>query len=185
MKEGIKPPSSWWQRSIFNWVGVLCIRVEDVDSLQILTWRGTYLLQPPFWSCKPWPSSVSSCVSHGIHHLMASMGSDIIPSAKCTWSGRCPHQLHITWSLHLSSVDAVVEIHGRSHNFPLIHPREVLLAEHWVTTQPLFSYGIIISSLPLEVCLHGVGLVHMPHAWQTPIHKGMPTSDVMRRSQFW
>ena len=26
-----------------------------------------------------------------------------------------------------SSVDAPVDIHSRSHNFPLIHPREVLL----------------------------------------------------------
>ena len=37
-------------------------------------------------------------------------------------------------SLKLSSVDApVAHIHGRSCNFPLIHPMEVLLAGHWVT----------------------------------------------------
>ena len=127
---------------------------------------------------------MSSCVSHGVHHLMASMDSNIIPSAKCMHSFRYPHPLHITWSLHLSSVDALVDIHGRCHNSPLINPMEVLLVEHWVTTQPLLSCGIIISSLPLEVDLHGVRLVLLSHAWKTPIHKGMPTSDAMRRSWF-
>ena len=55
-------------------------------------------------------------------------------------------------------------IHSRSCNFPLIHPRKVLMAGHWVTALPLLSCGIIISSLPLEVGLNGVGLVHLSHA---------------------
>ena len=54
------------------------------------------------------------------------------------------------------SVDAPVDVHGRSHNLPLIHPREVLLAGCWMTTWPLLSCGIITSSLPAEVGLHGV-----------------------------
>ena len=112
------------------------------------TWHGGLLTHynPPFWSCKPWPSSVSSCVSHRVHHPMALMGSDVIPSAKCTWSGRCPHPLHITWSLHPSSVDTPADVHGRSHNFPLIHPREVFLAGHWVTAHPLSPCGIFLPS---------------------------------------
>ena len=57
-----------------------------------------------------------------------------------------------------------VDAHSRSCNFPLIHPREVLLAGHWVTAQPLFSCGIILPSLPLEVGLRGLGLVHLSHA---------------------
>ena len=93
------------------------------------------ITSPSLWSCKLWPSSVSSCVSHGVHHLMASMGSDVIPSAKCTCSFRCPHPLQVTWNLHLLSVDAPVDIHGRSDNFPIIHPREVLLAE-WLGDHP-------------------------------------------------
>ena len=116
---------------------------------------------------------------------MASMGSDVIPPAKCMGSVRLSCLLHITWSLHPSLVDALADIHGRSHNFPLIHPREVLLDGHWVTAQPLFSCGIILASLALQVGLPGMGLVHLSHPWQTPIHKGMPTSDAMRRSQFW
>ena len=92
---------------------------------------------------------------------MASMGSNVIPSAKCTWSSRHLCLLHITWSLHPPSVDAPVDVHSRSCNFPLIHPREVLLAGHWVTAQPLFSCGVILPSLPLEVGLCRVGLAHV------------------------
>ena len=53
---------------------------------------------------------------------MASMGSDVISSAKHMWSSRCSCLLHITWSLHPSSVDTLVDVHGRSHYFLLIHP---------------------------------------------------------------
>ena len=135
--EGIKPPFDWWQGSLFDWVGVLHIREGDASSSILLTWKGTYLSHPPFWCCEPWPSSMSSCVSHGVHHPMASAGSDVIPLAKCMCSFQHLHPLHITWSLHPSLVDASVDVHGRSHNFPLIHPREVLLARHWVTAWPL------------------------------------------------
>ena len=72
--------------------------------------------------------------------------------------------LHITCCLHPSSVDALVDIHVKNCNFPLIHPREVLLAGYWVTTLALDSCGIIISLLPLEGGLHGVGLVPLSHA---------------------
>ena len=115
-------------------------------------------------------------------HLQA---GDIYPSTKCTWSCRHSLPLHIIWSLHLSSVDAPVDIHGRRHSFPLIHPREVLLAWHWVITRPLSSCGIVSLSLHLGVGLTGVVLVHLSHAWQTPTHKGTPVSDAMRRSQLW
>ena len=56
-----------------------------------------------------------------------------------------------------------VDTHSRSHNFPLIHPREVLLAGHRVTALPLLSCGVILVSPPKEVGLHGVGLVHLSH----------------------
>ena len=90
---------------------------------------------------------MSGCMSLKVHYLMASMGSNIIPSAKCTCSPWCLQPCHITCDLHPSSVDAPVGIHSRSCNFPLIHPREVLLAGHWVTALPIFSCGIISVSL--------------------------------------
>ena len=164
MQQGYKATFWLWQGSLFDWVGVLHVREEDASSSILMTQR--YLLHPPFWSCKPWPSSMRSCVGHGVHHLMASMGGDIIPSAKHMCSFQCLHPLHSTWSLHPSSVDAPTDFYGRSHNFPLIHSKEVLLAGHWVITQPLLSCGIITSSLLSEVGLHGVGLVHLSHAWR-------------------
>ena len=63
-----------------------------------------------------------------------------------------------------SSVDALVDVHGRIHNFQLIHLREVLLTGHWVTALPIFSCGIISVSPIVEVGLYGVGLVHLSNA---------------------
>ena len=92
---------------------------------------------------------------------------------------------HLTCGLHPSSVDAPVDIHDPSRNFPFFHPWEALLVGHQVSALPFCSCGIITSSPPKEVVLWGVGLVHLYHVWRLPIHKGMPTSDAMRRSQFW
>ena len=83
-----------------------------------------------------------------------------------------------TCGLHLSSVDAPVDIHGRSYNFPFFHPRETLLVGCWVTTLPFFSCGILSFPPPVEVVLHGVGLVHLSHVWWLPMHKGTPISDM-------
>ena len=99
--------------------------------------------------------------------------------------GRHPHPLHIAWNLHPSSVDALVNAHGRSHRLPFIHPREIYLAWCWVITRPLSSCGIVLLSLPLGVGLTGVGLVHPSHTWHTPMCKGMPVSAARRRSQLW
>ena len=41
---------------------------------------------------------------------------------------RHPCPLHITWNLHPSSVDTLVDLHRRSHSFPFIQCREVFLA---------------------------------------------------------
>ena len=113
---------------------------------------------------------------------------NICPSTKCMWAfqpfcqGRHPWPLHITWNLHPSSVDALVDIHRRSHSFSFIHPRGVFLAWHWVITRPLSSCGIVLLSLPLGVGLTGVGLVHLSHTWQIPTCKGMTASNTIRRS---
>ena len=80
-------------------------------------------------------------------------------------------------------MDATVDIHGRSHSFLLIHPKEVFLAWCWVIARPLFSCGVVLLSLPPGVGLTGVELVYLSCTWWTPTYRGMPASDVMRRSQ--
>ena len=147
------------------------------------TWhRGVLTHSIPLWSCNhdsvPWV--VLAVVQSTIQwHQWA---GDVYTLCQMHMqSCRHPLPLHITWSLHPSSVD----IHGRSHSFLLIHSREVLLAWHWVITRSLSSCGIVSLPLPLGVGLTGVGLVHWSYAWQTPTHKGMPGSDAMRRSQLW
>ena len=178
-------PFFWQQGSLFNWVGVFSIKVDDDESSKSLTQRGTYLFHTPLWSCNhdsvPWV--VVAVVQSAVWwHLWA---EDIYPSAKHTWSCRHPLPLHITGNLHPSSADAPADIHGRSCNFPLIHPREVSLAWCWVVARPLSSHGVILLSLPFVGGLTGVELVHLSHAWQTPTHRGTPVSDAMRRSQLW
>ena len=71
------------------------------------------------------------------------MGIDVIPSALCTWSFQSLQPNHVTCGLHPSSVDALVDVHGRSHNFLLFHPREALLVGHWVTALPLSSCDVL------------------------------------------
>ena len=164
-----------------------CQRGRQVLSFVPLDMGVTYPLHSPLvfdWPCLLWPSSMSGCIHCWVHYLPASMGSNITPSALCTCSfqGLQPH--HITCGLHPSSVDSLVDIHGRSCNFLFIHSREALLVGHQVTTLPLFSCGIYFLPPLTEVVLCGVGLVHLSRVWWLPIHKGMPTSDVMRRSQF-
>ena len=121
-------------------VGAFCIR--EVDYIVILPDMGvTYPFHSPHfvWPCLPWPSSMIGDIPLGVHYLPASMGIDVIPSALCTCSfwGLQPH--HITCGLHPSSVDAMVDVHGRSCNFPFFHPREALLVGHQVTALPLSS----------------------------------------------
>ena len=112
-----------------------------------------------------WPSSMSGHISLEVHYPMVSTGSDIIPSAKFMCSFWHLQPCHITCGLYPSSMDARVDVHSRSHNFPLIHPREVLLAGYWVTTLSIFSCGIISVSPPVKVSLHG------SWAWYTcPMH---------------
>ena len=172
-------------RILFRWVGAFHIR--EVDYLVLLSDIGvTYPFHPPF--CLALPTMTQFCDwSHSswVHYPPASMGIDIIPSALCMCSFQGLQPSHITCGLHPSSLDAPVDIHCRSHNFPFFYPREALLVGQWVTSLPLSSCGILFFSPPTEVVLHGMGMVHLSHVWELPIHKGMPISDTMRRSQFW
>ena len=95
-----------------------------------------------------WLSFMSSPGSHSVCYPMASTGWGVYPSANCTQSCRHPLPLHITWSLHPSSEDGLADVHGTSHSFPLIYPREVFLAWCWVIARPLSSHGVISLSPP-------------------------------------
>ena len=120
-----------------------------------------------------------------VHYVSTSMGYRCHPSVlhTCSFQGLQPS--HFTCGFHPSSVDAPVDVHGPSHNFLFFHPREALLVGHWVTALPSFFCGIPSSPPAMKVVLHGVVLVHLLHLRQLPIHKGMPTFDATRRSQFW
>ena len=184
--QGMMPPVYMQWRSLFRWVGTFHIR--EADYIVLLSDMGvTYPFHSPqfVWPCLPWPSSMIGCIPLGVHNLIASMGIDVIASALhiCSFWSLQPN--HITCDLHPSSVDALVEVHGRSHNFPFFHPKEALLVGHWVTALPISSCGILFFPPSTEVVLRGVGLVHLFCVWQLPIHKGMPISDATRRSQFW
>ena len=184
--QGRVPPLYRQWGSLFRWVGAFHIREADHFVLHSDT-EVTYPFHSPHsvWPCLPWPSSVIGHIPLGVHYPPVSMGIDIVPSAlhMCTFWSLQPN--HITCGLHPSLVDTLVGIHGRSCNFLCFHPREALLVGHWVTALLLFSCGILSFPPPKEVVLHGVGLVHLSPVWQLPIHKGMPISDMMRRSQFW
>ena len=137
---------SWWV-SLFGWLGAFCIRETDHFILHS-DMGATYLLHSPYfvWPCLPCPSSVSGCIPLWVHYPPASMGIDIIPSAwhMCSFQNLQPN--HFTCGLHPSSVDDLVDVHGRSCNFPFFHPREAFLVGCWVTTLPLFSCGVPFSS---------------------------------------
>ena len=151
-------PNVGGKGSLYNWVEVFHIKVDDNKSSKILTWRGTYPFHIPM-VLPLRPSSVSSCHGCPVCYLMASMGWDVYPSTKHMQSCRHPHPVHVTWNLYPSSVDAPADVHGRSHSFPLIHPMEVFLAWCWVIARP--SCGIVLLSLPLGVGWSGSGLVHL------------------------
>ena len=138
-----------------------------------------YLALPAVTLFSEWQHSSSGSLSASVNRYTCH------PSALCMCSfwGLQPNDF--TCGLHPSSVDAPVDIHDSSCNFLFFHPREALLVGHHVMALPSLSCGILFSSPPKEVVLHGVGLVHLSHVWWLPIHKGMPTSDMMRRSWFW
>ena len=99
----------------------------------------------------------SSPLSTGIHGL-----TSIPPASTCVPAGHSVGEdIHTSYTLlgiftHFQW-DALADIHGRSHSFPFIHPREVFLAWCWVITRPLSSSGIILLSLNSGVGLTGVG----------------------------
>ena len=116
-----------------------------------------WLALPPMTQFSEWQHSSFSSLSASIN------GYRCHPSALRTCSCRGLQPNHFTCGLHPSSVDAPVDVHDPSHSFPFFHPREALLVGHRVTTLPSFSCGVLSSSHPKEVVLHGVGLAHLSH----------------------
>ena len=183
--KGMMPPLYRWLGSLFRWVGAFHIR--DADFCILLSNMGNpYPFHSPHFLALP---TMTQFMIHyiplGVHYPPASMGIDIIPSALHMCSFQSLQPSHITCGLHPSSMDALVDVHSRSHNFPFFHPREALLVGHWVNALPISSCGVLPFLPPTEVVLCGVGLVHLSHVWWLPIHKGTPISDAMRRSRFW
>ena len=141
------------------------------------TWhRGVHTHFIPPVVLLTWLSSMSSHGTCPVSYPMASMGWDIYPSAKFMWSCRHSHPLYITWSPHLFSVDAPVDVHGKSCSFPFIHPGEVFLTRCWAITRPSSSCGVVSLSLPLGVGLTGSQLwcrMHDCLCWSVTLYEGM------------
>ena len=117
-----------------------------------LTWQHILLFYTPsglattFQFCEQlwWSSSLQSNGIYGLTSIPSPNAYDPVGHSVRWW---CPCPLHITWNLHPSSVDALVDVYGRSCSFPFIHPKEVFLAWHWVIARPLSSCGIVLLSL--------------------------------------
>ena len=114
-----------------------------------------YLALPAMTQFSEWQHSSSSLLSASIN------GYRCCPSSlhMCSFRGLQPN--HFTCGVHPSSVDAPVDIHDPSCNFPSFHPREALLVGRRVTALPSLSCGVLFPSPPKEVVLCGVGLVHL------------------------
>ena len=146
--KGMMPSLYRWWGSLIRWVGAFCIR--EADYLVLLSDMGvTYPFHSPHfvWPCLPWPSFMIGHIPLGVHYLPASTGIDVVPSALCMCSFQGLQPSHVACGLHPTSVDAPVDIHSRSCNFPFFHPREALLVGHWVTTLLLSSCGILFFHL--------------------------------------
>ena len=141
--------------SISHQCGKPFILHSDMGLLTHFTPPILILALPAVTQFSEWqPSSIGSLSAsiNGYRHH---------PSALHTCSSGVQQPNHLTCGLHPSSVDAPVDIHNPSCNFPFFHPWEALLVGHRVSTLPFCSCGIITSSPPKEVVLQGVGLVHL------------------------
>ena len=91
------------------------------------------------------------------------MGIDVIPLPYVHVPPEVCSQITLPCGLHPSSVDTLVDAHDPICNFLFFHPREALLVGHQVTALPSFPCGVLSSSPPEEIFLHGVGLVQLSH----------------------
>ena len=135
--KGMMPPLYRQWGSLFRWIGAFCIR--EIDYLVLLSDMGvTYSFHsPPF--CLALPTMTQ--FHDWLHSSWGSLSASINGYRCCflclmyMFLPRSAAKSHYLWS-SLSFVDAPVDVHGRSHNFPFFHPREALLVSHQVTTLP-------------------------------------------------
>ena len=134
---------NWWGY-LFRWVGAFHIREADYFVLHSDT-GVTYPFDSPHF-CLALPAMTQ--FSDWLHSSSGSLSTSIngyrhCPSALCTCSFQSflPH--HLTCGLHPSSVDAPVDVHGISCNFPFFHLREVLLVGCQVTA---YHFSLVASS---------------------------------------
>ena len=160
--KGIMPP-------LYNWCKFLLVgrsiphKGGRPMALHSDMWVTCPFYYPPHFIClamtqfSDWQhssfGSLSTSINRYRHHPSA--------SHTCSFGGLQPN--HFACGLHPSSLDAPGDVHDPSHNFPFFNPREALLVVHQVTALPSFSCGILSSSPPEEVVLHGVGLVHLSY----------------------
>ena len=133
--------------SILHRCGKPFILHSDTGLLTCFTPPILILALPAMTQFSEWqPSSVGSLSAsiNGYRHR---------PSALHMCSSGVQQPNHLTCGLHPSSVDAPVDVHDPSHNFPFFHPWEALLVGCWVSALPFCSCGIITSSPPKEVVL--------------------------------
>ena len=109
------------------------------------------------WSYLSWGSLSASINGHWCHSLC------------CTYVFLLMSTGHITLPRVFTNPCWMLQwmFHGRNHNFLLIHPQGSLagrsLGDHAL---PLFSCDASsLFHLLMEVDMHGVGLVHLSHAW--------------------
>ena len=123
--EGIKPPLCQWQGSLFHWVEIFCIKVDDNRSLEELEVQRCMPISYPQWSCYcdsvPWV--VMAVIQSVIQwHLWAEMS--IPPPNACDPVDINSHYTlpevftHHQWMLWWTSMGEVVASHwstpGRS-----------------------------------------------------------------------
>ena len=172
-------------------VGVFHIKVDNVPTLKSLTQQCTLPFHAPV-VLQPNLSSTSSHLCCSVHYPLASMGwcpslhktHVYLPaiSSKKFIKTHPPCLVHTPWNIHLSSVDAPVDVHGRSLSFPFIEPRVLFLVWCWVITRPLSSCGVVSVTSPRSRLDWGGSGASIPYL-VTPAHMGTPTSDAKRSTQ--
>ena len=110
------------------------------------TWAACPFHSPHFiWLVLPAMTQFSEWQHSSFGSLSASInGYRCHASALRTCSSGGLQPNHFPCGFHLSSVDALVDIHNPSCNLPFFHPREALLVGHWVTA---LHASLVASSL--------------------------------------
>ena len=96
----INPPQSWWLGSLYGWVGVFCIKVNDDLSSNNLTQRDAYPFHTPV-VLLPCSTALSRHGGHPVHHPMVSVGWHL-----------SFHQMHVILSTTLLMKTSTPTTHG-------------------------------------------------------------------------